>query len=141
MAIYTRFGTRVNFVAAQVFPVWIEESPGRIGWHLKPPVKTKGRNVHPMPVWFATVQWAESDPPALAKKIGGGGAVIGGYLHDGKGICTNDFVADGGLGEINKRCEELNAADAAKINQWLHGETASDLEELFGRGLAERLIY
>lgn len=110
MAIYTRFGTRVKFVSASPFPVWIVNYGDRIKWHLREPERTKKtKEIHPTPVWFATVM-TDDDRPDHGR---------GHFLSDGKGVCINEFVADDGMREIVAACEAIAVVDdKARLKKW-----------------------
>ena len=130
MAIYTRFGTRVNFVTAQIMPVWIENGVGEIKWHLAEPGKPKGK-VEETPVWFVCAM-ADDDRQDHGPK--------GRMVCDGKGICINEFRADNGLGEIMDECERLAPADVEKFERWNKKDGPAAID-LFPRANPEMVVY
>lgn len=102
MAIYTHYGTRVDFLTAQFVPVWIERVAGEIKWHYaekKPTKRTK--ELREEPVWHVTGKFDDGKP-----------------LHEGKLVSLAGFVADDGINEIVAECHRLNPDHAAKFNEW-----------------------
>lgn len=102
MAIYTRFGSRVEFTAARMIPVWIERLAGEIKWHYRPKAPTRRtKEIREEPVWHVTAVYD-------------GGEVVCG----GKWMNLGGFVADGGISEIMARCHELAPDAPEKFEQW-----------------------
>lgn len=110
MAIYTRFGCRVQFLSAEVVPIWT--TLGNIGsghelrWHFLEPKRTKAWRgkveIDCMDVWHVNARF--DDP----RKGHGGTKVI-----EGLRPATN-YVADDGIHEIIAECYRLNPEHAAK---------------------------
>ena len=110
MAIYTRFGSRVQFVSARVVKVWT--TLGNIGkghelkWHYTEPKRTKSWRkdveVDWMDVWHITARYDDDRPGH-----GGTKPIEGERL-------ASDFVADNAMHEILAECYRLNPEDATK---------------------------
>lgn len=88
MAIYTRFGTRVEFTSAEQVPVLIERTrDAETRWHYPeklPATRRKTSEYEEVPVWHARAKDAES-----GRLICGGGQIPG-----------HEFKADDGWKEI-----------------------------------------
>jgi hypothetical protein len=107
MAIYTRWGVRVNLLSADLIPVWIEQRRGEIKWHYSEPRRTKQTvEVERVSIWHVTAEYAEHSKDGSCKP--------GMKLWYGRSEPTNSLVADDGIREINNKCRELNPAHAAK---------------------------
>ena len=88
MAIYTRFGTRVEFVSAEEVPVLIERTrDAETRWHYPeklPKKRSKTSEYEEVPVWHAVAKAADS----------------GRLIVDGGQIPDHEFRADDGWREI-----------------------------------------
>jgi hypothetical protein len=88
MAIYTRFGTRVEFVSAEEVSVLIERTRDAVTrWHYPeklPKKRNKTSEYEEVPVWHAVAKDAET----------------GRLIIDGGQIPGNEFKADDGWREI-----------------------------------------
>ena len=104
MAIYTRFGTPVDFVAARFFPVWIEQRPGEIKWHYREPKKIgKKASVKVMPITHVqAINLADHNDP----------------IRDGKWMDINNFRADEGMKEIMARVVDIYPKVQIDFDKW-----------------------
>ena len=88
MAIYTRFGTRVEFVSAEEVPVLIERTRNaETRWHYPeklPKKRSKTSEYEEVPVWHVVAKDAET----------------GRLIVNGNQIPAGDFRADEGWREI-----------------------------------------
>lgn len=112
MAIYTRFGSRVQFLTADLLKVWttlgdLGDGEGyRLAWHYSEPKRTKkwrkGVETDVMNVWHVTTRYDDDRPGHGGTKPISGSRPI------------SDYVADGAIQEIIAECHRLNPAHAAK---------------------------
>lgn len=106
MAIYTRMGSRVQFVSARMVKVWT--TLGNIGngyelrWHYAEPKRTSR--------WRKDVKVETMDFVWHARATYEGGAPV----CDGDEIPLSGFVADGAIQEIVAECYRLNPEDAER---------------------------
>lgn len=128
--IYTRFGTQVCLTSAVVFPVWIERLAGEIRWHFKGPERSKGK-VEVLPIWFAT---------ALSIDERDGHTPKGEPILDHKAIHTALFKADGGAGEIERRCQDLAPDQMQKLTRWAESDEL-EVTDLFAKADPDMVIY
>ena len=115
MAIYTRFGSRVVLLSAELVKVWT--TFGNMGngpelkWHYQEPRRTtkwrKDVKVEAIHAWHFTARYDDDRP-------GHGGTSP---LEGSRSI--NDLRADGGIKEIHDECCRLNPADAAREREML----------------------
>jgi hypothetical protein len=95
--------------------IWIEHRPGKIIRHQIEPTKPKGA-VEAVPIWHVKAIYA--------KDLEDGSAEMGESLRGGQWIEANEFVADGGLGEIVDACKETRK-DRAIVRKFLSGASAA----------------
>jgi len=100
MAIYTRFGTRVEFVSAEQVSVLIERTrDAETRWHYPeklPKKRSKTSQYEEVPVWHVVAKDADT----------------GRLICDGDQIPAGDFRADEGWREVVDMCAKLAGGES-----------------------------
>lgn len=110
MAIYTRFGGKVEITASRIVPVWAaqKKSDGSIEWLYSRPCRETIKKYEsieaPFTAWFFKGKADHGKGPAV--------------ICDGLWVSENNLRADDGIKEIRDALEAKNPTEQALFDSW-----------------------